>query len=68
MNTPDDPLRGCPLYDRSSTKKRHLSAHIERPFRAMSRRERMQQTNARLCGYPGRARTPETNFGGRTEI
>ena len=30
--------------------------------RAMSRRERMQQTNARYAASPRRARTPETNF------
>jgi hypothetical protein len=39
MDAPEDPLRGCPLYNRFSNKNRHSPVRIVRPFRATSGRE-----------------------------
>ena len=50
-------MRGCPLYDRSSTKNRHSPARIERPFRAIS--GLMQSSNQPILRKTG----PETLIG-----
>jgi hypothetical protein len=42
-------LRLCPLHDRFSAKSRHSSARLERPFRAKTGREQLQQTVQ--CSY-----------------
>jgi hypothetical protein len=67
MNAPEGrsgSSKSCPLHDRFSPKNRHSSARIERPFRAKSCREQVQQMTRRLCAYSIASSARASSVGG----
>jgi hypothetical protein len=55
-------LRLCLLHDRFSTKNRHLSARIERPFRANRRHMQRSKRRARLVLFDRRIDAQQKRF------